>query len=136
MDNELHTQIQSAADIVTARQRGRTLALEIGFTGVEVTLVAAAISEIARNIVDHAKKGEVVLSRVNSVNHEGKRGIEIVARDEGPGIRDVAKAMQYGYSTRKGLGVGLPGAKWLMDDFEIVSKIGKGTIVTMRKWLR
>ena len=136
MDNEFHTEIHSAADIVTARQRGRALALEIGFAGVDVTLVAAAISEIARNIIDHAKRGEIVLSRLNSVQHDGKRGIQIIARDEGPGIRDVAKAMQYGYSTRKGLGVGLPGAKWLMDEFEIASEVGKGTTVTMKKWLR
>ncbi len=136
MDTEFHTEIQSAADIVTARQRGRALALEIGFTGVDVTLVAAAISEIARNIVDHAKKGEIVLKHLNNVSPNGKHGIQIVARDEGPGIRDVSKAMQYGYSTRKGLGVGLPGAKWLMDEFEIDSEIGKGTTVTMKKWLR
>jgi len=135
MESELHTEIQSAADIVTARQRGRTLAMEIGFAGVDVTLVAAAISEIARNIVDHARRGEIVLSRVENTHPHSRKGIQIVARDEGPGIRDVVKAMQYGYSTRKGLGVGLPGAKWLMDDFEIDSQVGKGTTVTMRKWL-
>lgn len=125
--------ISSNIDIVTARQQGRKLALELGFEGAEVTLVAAAISEVARNIVDHAKQGEVVLDQVQ---HGSKRGIQIIARDEGPGIPDVAQAMQYGYSTRKGLGVGLPGAKWLVDEFEIVSKVGKGTTITMRKWLR
>ena len=129
------TSINSATDIVTARQRGRALALELGFNGADVTLIAAAISEVARNIVDHAKKGEIVMSSVASPSG-GKRGIQIIARDEGPGIRDVAQAMQYGYSTRKGLGVGLPGAKWLMDEFDIASEVGRGTTITMKKWKR
>ena len=131
-NSDQQTEIYSAVDIVTARQRGRMLALEIGFDGADVTLIAAAISEIARNIVDHAKQGVVVMSP----SHEGgKHGIKIVAKDEGPGIPNVAQAMQYGYSSRKGLGVGLPGAKWLMDEFDIVSEIGIGTTVTMKKWL-
>ncbi|HEV8073480.1 MAG TPA: anti-sigma regulatory factor [Opitutaceae bacterium] len=135
MSNEVQTEIRSAVDIVAARQQGRTLALELGFSGTAVTLIAAAISEVARNIVDHAKKGVVTMSGVSSRPGGGKHGIRIIARDEGPGIPDVAQAMQYGYSTRKGLGVGLPGAKWLMDEFEIVSQVGKGTTVTMIKWL-
>ena len=132
MGHETKVPINSAIDIVTARQHGRTLAMKLGFSGAEVTLIAAAISEVTRNIVDYAKKGEIVL---DSVVNGSKTGILIVARDDGPGIPDVAKAMQYGYSTRKGLGVGLPGAKWLMDEFDIVSKVGKGTTVTMKKWL-
>ena len=136
METEIQTEIRSATDIVTARQRGRALALELGFNGADVTLIAAAISEVARNIVDHAKKGEIVMSGVNANNSNGKRGIQIIARDEGPGIRDVAQAMQYGYSTRKGLGVGLPGAKWLMDEFDIASEVGRGTTITMKKWKR
>ncbi len=135
MEPESQTVINSAVDIVTARQRGRALALELGFNGADVTLIAAAISEVARNIVDHAKSGEIVMSSVNGQNG-GHRGIQIIARDQGPGIRDVAQAMQYGYSTRKGLGVGLPGAKWLMDEFDIMSELGRGTIITMRKWKR
>jgi serine/threonine-protein kinase RsbT len=135
MEAESQTIINSAVDIVTARQRGRALALELGFNGADVTLIAAAISEVARNIVDHAKSGEIIMASVNGHNG-GHRGIEIVARDEGPGIRDVAQAMQYGYSTRKGLGVGLPGAKWLMDEFDIMSEVGRGTTITMRKWKR
>lgn len=133
MDNETLTEIHSAVDIVTARQRGRALALELGFSGGDVTLIAAAISEVARNIVDHAKQGQIVMHRINT---RGDPGIQIIATDEGPGIRDVVQAMQYGYSTRKGLGVGLPGAKWLMDEFDIVSRVGSGTTVTMKKWLR
>lgn len=136
MDTETQTEINSATDIVTARQRGRALALELGFNGADVTLIAAAISEVARNIVDHAKKGEIVMSCVNSSVAGGKRGIQIIARDQGPGIRDVTQAMQYGYSTRKGLGVGLPGAKWLMDEFDIASEVGRGTTITMKKWRR
>lgn len=136
METESQTVINSAVDIVTARQRGRALALELGFNGADVTLIAAAISEVARNIVDHAKKGEIVMSSVHLSINGGKRGIQIIARDEGPGIRDLAQAMQYGYSTRKGLGVGLPGAKWLMDEFDIASEIGRGTTITMKKWIR
>jgi serine/threonine-protein kinase RsbT len=132
MANETRVSISSAADIVTARQKGRTLAMELGFDGSDLTLVATAISEVARNIVDHAKRGEIILA---PVNNGGRLGISVIARDEGPGIRDVARAMEYGYSTRKGLGVGLPGAKWLMDEFDIDSKVGRGTTVVMKKWL-
>ncbi len=138
METETQTEINSATDIVTARQRGRALALEIGFNGADVTLIAAAISEIARNIIDHAKRGEVVMSRVTSGgdSDDAQPGIQIVVRDEGPGIRDVAQALQYGYSTRRGLGVGLPGAKWLMDEFDVASEVGRGTTITMKKWRR
>src|SRR5438477_4733020 len=106
MDADTLTSINSAVDIVTARQRGRSLALELGFNGADVTLIAAAISEVARNIVDHAKKGEIVMTTIGHPSN-GRCGIQIIARDDGPGIRDVAQAMQHGYSTRKGLGVGL-----------------------------
>jgi serine/threonine-protein kinase RsbT len=136
MEADSQTVINSAVDIVTARQRGRALALELGFNGADVTLIAAAISEVARNIVDHAKNGEIIMSSVMNGQHGNRCGIEIIARDQGPGIRDVAQAMQYGYSTRKGLGVGLPGAKWLMDEFDIRSELGRGTTITMRKWKR
>jgi serine/threonine-protein kinase RsbT len=132
MSNETRVPIRSALDIVTARQLGRSLAEELGFEGAEVTLIAAAISEVSRNIVEYAKGGEIILQ---ALNNGPKRGLSVVARDQGPGIPDVAKAMQYGYSTRRGLGVGLPGAKLLMDDFDIVSKVGAGTTVTMKKWL-
>ena len=133
MENDgTHVAINSNADIVEARQKGRALAIELGFDGSDLTLIAAAISEIARNIVDHAKTGEIIL---NSSSQGSKRGICIIAADQGPGIKDVTKAMQYGYSTRKGLGVGLPGAKWLMDEFDIDTKVGVGTTVTMKKWL-
>jgi serine/threonine-protein kinase RsbT len=132
MDPKTQIAVSSVADIVAARQKGRTLASELGFEGSDLTMIATAISEIARNIVDHAKRGTITFS---PINESRTRGILIVAQDEGPGIRDVNQAMQYGFSSRNGLGVGLPGAKWLMDDFKIQSKVGKGTVVTMRKWL-
>jgi serine/threonine-protein kinase RsbT len=125
--------INLEVDIVSARQQGRTLAVEIGFSGGDLTLIATAISEIARNIVVYAKRGEILVSPIQD---GARRGILVVARDQGPGIPDVAQAMQDGYSTGKSLGLGLPGAKRIMDDFEIVSEVGKGTTVTMRKWMR
>ena len=132
MGSETNVSIGCAADIVSARQQGRALATELGFVDSDLTLIATAISEVARNIVDHAKNGEI---RLALANHGSKRGILIVAMDHGPGIRDINQAMQYGFSTNKGLGIGLPGAKWLMDEFEINSAVGKGTTVTMKKWL-
>lgn len=133
MPNETRVPIASATDIVKARQQGRTLATQLGFEGADVTLVAAAISEVSRNIVEYAKCGEILL---REENHGPRHGLCVIARDQGPGIPDVAQAMQYGYSTRKGLGVGLPGAKLLMDEFDIVSKVGEGTTITMKKWLQ
>lgn len=123
--------VRSASDIVTARQRGRALAEQIGFTGSDLTVIATVISELARNILEYAKSGEVVLS----LGQRGSRvGIVVVARDQGPGIPDLTKAMQDGYTTGRGLGLGLPGVKRLVDDFEIVSELGKGTTVTVKKW--
>ncbi len=130
---ETHVPIDSDVDIISARQRGRALAAELGFQGGDFALIATAISEMARNIVVYAKRGEIVLS---PAQEGGKRGILVVARDRGPGIPDVALAMQDGYSTGKSLGLGLPGAKRIMDEFEIVSEVGKGTTVTMKKWVR
>ncbi len=121
------------ADVVQARQRGREVAAQVGFTGTDLTLIATAISEIARNIVKFAERGEVVITPVNG---GPRRGIHVVARDAGPGIEDPAQAMEDGYSTYQGLGLGLPGAKRLMDHFDLVSKPGEGTTVTMEKWLR
>jgi serine/threonine-protein kinase RsbT len=120
-------------DIVAARQKGRELATKLGFSGGDLAVIATAISELARNIIEYADKGEIVLSMAQ----EGARqGIVVVARDEGPGIPNIEQAMQDGFSTGKSLGLGLPGAKRLMDEFEIASVLGKGTVVTMRKWLR
>ena len=130
MDVELIT-VASDAGVMNARQKGRQLAMTIGITGSDLTLMATAISEIARNIVQYAGQGEI---EFRSVVRGGRRGLLIIARDHGPGIADIALAMQDGYSTSKGMGLGLPGAKRLMDDFEIVSEVGKGTTVSMVKW--
>ena len=130
--SECRVPIASVADIVAARQKGRSLALEMGFEGSDVTLIAAAISEVTRNIIEYAGTGEIVF---RSIQNGAKQGICVVARDKGPGIPDISRAMEYGYSTGRGMGVGLPGAKWLMDEFDIQSKVGAGTIVTMSKWL-
>lgn len=121
------------ADIVAARQRGRELAAEAGFVGSDLTLIATAISEVARNILSYARTGEILLAPAAK---NGRQGILVVARDEGPGIADIGAAMRDGFSTGRSLGLGLPGARRLMDDFEIVSELGRGTTVTMHKWIR
>ena len=131
--NESRVPIASDTDIVTARQNGRALALKAGFNGTDLTVISTAISEIARNIVEHAGLGELIIRTVN----EGTRaGIVVVATDQGPGIADLSLAMQDGYSSGKGLGLGLPGTRRLVDDFEIVSSPGHGTTVTIKKWRR
>lgn len=125
--------VHSDADIVVARQAGRSLAAQIGFSGSDLTLIAAAISEVARNIVEYAQRGWIELGIAQS----GSRcGILVVARDRGPGIADIEQALRDGFSTRNSLGMGLPGARRLMDELEIESVPGSGTTVTMRKWVR
>jgi serine/threonine-protein kinase RsbT len=119
------------ADIVTARQKGRALALGIGFSPGDATLIATAISELARNIVTYAKRGEI---RLIPIEMNGKRGLTVVARDEGAGIPDIRQALQDGFSSAGRLGLGLPGVKRLMDELEIVSEVGIGTTVTAKKW--
>lgn len=125
--------IDRDADIVAARQAGRELASQAGFKGSDLTLIATAISEVARNIVVYAKRGEISLTLLDEDN---RRGLQVVAKDEGPGIPDIEKAMRDGFSTGGSLGLGLPGARRLMDDFEIESRLGVGTTVTLRKWVR
>jgi len=129
---ELHVPIEGEADIVTARQKGRELAADIGFSSTEQTIVALAVSEIVRNIVSYAQRGEITFARVD----DGvRRGLLVVARDRGPGIPDIDLAMRDGYSTARSLGIGLPGAKRVMDEFDIQSEPDQGTTVTMKKWL-
>jgi serine/threonine-protein kinase RsbT len=133
MDGELRIPIDREGDVVAARQKGRELAAAVGFSTTDQTLIATAISEVARNIIVYAKKGEIMLALLD----EGaRRGILVVARDQGPGIADVELAMRNGYSTANSLGMGLPGAKRLMHDFDLVSAPGQGTTVTMKKWTR
>ncbi len=130
---EIRVAIASDGDIVIARQKGRELAAARDFDKTEQTLIATAISEIARNIVEYANSGEITLQ---PVEHHGRAGILIVAHDQGPGIPDIDLAMKDGYSTGKSLGMGLPGARRLMDEFDLVSTPGKGTTITMKKWVR
>lgn len=124
--------IRHELDVVAARQAGRQMAHTIGFSSVEQTLIATAISEVARNIKQYAQTGEIHL---HAVGTPGRRGLQIVATDQGPGIADLDLAMQDGYSTSGSLGLGLPGAKRIMDEFAIRSAAGQGTTVVMTKWL-
>jgi len=133
MGDELVVQIRADPDVLLARQKARELAKSLRFSGSELTLIATAISEVARNIVTYAKHGQIVLRLVSQGR---RRGIRVIAQDQGPGIADIARAMEDGYSTSASIGLGLPGSKRLMDDFNIVSALGKGTTVTMTKWER
>ena len=126
--------IRTVADIVTARQRGRELALRSGFSETESTLIATIISELARNIVLYAQTGEITLEKVT--NSDRHHGIVIVSRDRGPGIPDVQRALVGGYSTSGGLGLGLCGVRRMVDEFNIDTAAGKGTTVTAKKWLQ
>jgi serine/threonine-protein kinase RsbT len=130
-DGEIRVAINSDQDIVGARQKGRTLAAELGFSSADATLIATAISELARNIVSYARRGEIQLHRIQNTV---RQGIMVVASDEGPGIRDVTQALRDGFSTSGSLGLGLPGVRRLMDEFEITSHPGRGTTVTVKKW--
>ena len=128
---EIRVAIDSEQDIVSARQQGRALALELGFSAVDSTLIATAISELARNIVSYAGTGEITLK---TIQNSTRKGILIVAADDGPGIYDLRQALRDGFSTSGSLGLGLPGVKRLMDEFQIASQPGKGTRVEVKKW--
>ena len=130
---DVRVPVQSDIDIVAARQKGRALATRLGFSSSDATIVATAISELARNIVLYAKRGEISLTAAPNGEHPG---LVIVAWDEGQGIEDIRQALQDGYSTSGRMGVGLPGVKRLMDEFDIRSVVGKGTVVTVKKWGR
>lgn len=123
--------VSADSDVVLARQTGRDLADELGFSATEGTLIATAISEVTRNIVKFAGTGEVLISRLDE---QGRSGLQIVARDAGPGIPDVELALSDGHSTYGGLGLGLPGCRRLMDELVLESVVGRGTTVTLRKW--
>lgn len=124
--------INSDKDLVTIREYGRKLAKQVGFENNDQTLIATALSEICRNVLEYAGSGRVVIKPDRNRRADG---LTITVSDNGPGIEDVNKALQEGYSTGRGMGVGLPGTMRIMDDFSIRSTVGKGTTVTMRKWL-
>jgi serine/threonine-protein kinase RsbT len=129
-DGEVRVAVRVDADVVAARQAARELGTRLGFSATDLTVIATAVSEVSRNIVRFADAGEVVVELID----QPRRGIRIVARDAGPGIPDVEQALREGYSTYNGLGLGLPGARRLMDEFAVASEPGRGTTVTMIKW--
>jgi serine/threonine-protein kinase RsbT len=129
--DEIRIAINSDSDIVTARKRGRETASRLGFTSTDSTLIATAISELARNILLYAHQGEIGLTVIEGPD---RRGLRVVARDDGPGIPDVERALQEGFSTSRSLGMGLSGVRRLVDDFQIVSEPGHGTTVIVKKW--
>jgi serine/threonine-protein kinase RsbT len=132
--DEIRVAIRTDADVVTARQEARTMGAALGFSSTDLTLLATAISEVARNITAYAGEGEVRLRVVRGTN--GRQGIEVVASDDGPGIANVELALQDGYTTGGGLGLGLPGARRLVDEFELQTAPGEGTTVRLVKWGR
>jgi serine/threonine-protein kinase RsbT len=132
VEGDIVVNIQNSDDIVAARKAGHQLALDLGFSLTDVTMVATAISEIARNITSYAGRGVV---RVTVADREGRKALVVRAEDFGPGIDDIDRAMEDGYSTGRGLGMGLPGARRLMDRLVVDSKLGRGTVVEMWKWV-
>ncbi|AOM84133.1 anti-sigma regulatory factor [Salisediminibacterium beveridgei] len=133
MAEETNVDIHSEWGIVAARQAGRTMAREIGFGSVDQARITTAISELARNIYLYAETGKISILEAQGPN---KKGIRIVAIDQGPGIPDLRRVMEDGFTTSGGLGAGLPGVKRLMDEFDINSQVGEGTTITAIKWLR
>lgn len=132
METKVSIPINNESDIVIARQKGREMAKEFGFSTIDLALIATAISELTRNVITYANKGTL---SVELVEEQGKKGVRVVSSDEGPGIESMELAMQDGYSTTKSLGLGLPGVKRLMDDFRLQSEFGKGTTVIATKWI-
>jgi serine/threonine-protein kinase RsbT len=130
--NAVVVAIDNSDDIVAARKAGHQLALDLGFSLTDVTMIATAISEIARNITSYAGRGDV---RVTVADREGRTALVVRAEDEGPGIADIERAMEDGFSTGRGLGMGLPGARRLMDRLVVESTLGRGTVVEMWKWV-
>jgi serine/threonine-protein kinase RsbT len=129
--NEICIPLRRDTDIVLACQKGRTLAAQMELSDNDQVVVVISISEIARNILHYAGQGQIILT---SIREDGRQGIKIIAQDDGPGIPDIEQVLQDGYSTGGGLGLGLSGAKRLMDEFEIISEVGRGTTITMKKW--
>ena len=122
--------------MIMVRQRARALAGDLGFGAVDQSRIATAVSELARNVLRYAEdgRGEVLIREIAAAS--GARGIEIVVSDTGPGIADIELVMRAGYTSGRGLGMGLPGTRRLMDEMEIDSAPGRGTVVTVRKWRR
>lgn len=133
MADEARVPVRIEADILVARRVARSLAVELGFGPLELTMIATAISEIARNMIVYGGGGEMTFA---ALSNGSRPGLQVTASDQGPGIADVERAMADGFSTGRGLGLGLPGARRLMDEFQVASALGEGTKVTMTKWKR
>jgi len=125
--------VANETDALSARDRGRELAVSVGLSPTDSASVAAAVSELVRNLIAYATRGEVIL---RTIENKRARGIEVVVIDEGPGIADIEQALQERFSTSGGLGLGLPGVRRLMDELQIASRLGRGTTVAIRKWRR
>jgi serine/threonine-protein kinase RsbT len=132
VDKDIRVPIRSDQDIVIARHKGRTLAASLNFSSGEATLIALAISELARNIVTYARNGEIRIQALNGA--ASRQGIRVIARDDGPGIADIEQALRDGFSTSGSFGLGLPGVRRLVDEFQIKSERNRGTTVTVTKW--
>lgn len=132
MENRIYIPINSESDIFIARQSSREIATNFGFGTIDVALIATAVSELTRNIITYAGKGRL---SIELVEEKRRKGLVVIASDDGPGIESIELALQDGYSTSGSLGLGLPGVRRLMDDFEIHSKLGSGTSITTKKWL-
>jgi serine/threonine-protein kinase RsbT len=131
MGDEIKVFIASDQDVVNARQEGRSLAEKLGFSKVDATLVATAISEVGRNVIQYVGEGEVVITPLSS---RGRSGICIVIRDSGSGIPSIELALKDEHPSGGRAGLGLPGARRLMDEFDIDSRVDEGTTITMTKW--
>ncbi len=132
MSDDIVIEVTTPDDIVAARQAGHHLARSLSFSLTDVTMIATAISEIARNITSYAGCGAI---RVGLEDREGRKALVVRAEDDGPGIADIERALEDGYSTGRGLGLGLPGARRLMDRLIVESTPGHGTVVEMWKWI-
>jgi serine/threonine-protein kinase RsbT len=136
MNRKASIAINNELDIVNARQTGRDMAKNFGFTSIDLALIATAISELTRNILTYAKNGTLIIEFIEEPGRTGRKGIQVTSIDKGPGIENIELALQDGYSTSENsLGLGLPGVQRLMDDFEIQSKLGMGTTITTKKWM-
>jgi serine/threonine-protein kinase RsbT len=131
MADEVVVDIDADGDLVAARAEARALALRLGFSRTDATLIATAISEVSRNIIVHVGKGQLLM---RPIYEDQRHGLIVIARDDGPGIRDVEAALAEGNAARGGLGLGLPGARRLMDEFKVECGPERGTTVTMTKW--
>lgn len=130
-DTAVRVHLDSDRDIIAARHQARALAHDAGFGLTDLAIIATVISELGQNVLRYARAGDL---EIEICEDRGRRGIQVVAADQGPGIPDVELALRDGYSTSGSLGLGLPGVRRLMDDFAIASQMGRGTTVTVRKW--